>query len=161
MAAFAFHPTIIRQVLLGMGRNGYHSWRGKRVWPFAGVVVTVSATVAVHSVTKASVDVNGVGGLVLDLHEVHAILLVVIDGIFDPFLQEVYFDVIVRHQRIGLDAEDGGKVFRLGAVSHQRLHQFVAEMAAIVSSDDFLVVLVRPHVNHFPRLLLRHCCRGA
>ena len=58
-------------------------------------MVTVFAAVTVRSETTASVDVNGVGGLVLDLHEVHAVLFVVIDGAIDPFFQEVYFDVVV------------------------------------------------------------------
>ena len=156
IALFMFHPTIIRQIALAVRRNGNHFFRGILVLAFEGVVVAVPAAVAVHSETTAPVDENGIGGLVLDFHEVHAVLLVVIDGIVDPFLQEVYFDVVVRHQRIGLDAEDGGKVFRFSAVTQECLCRSEAVMTAVVPPDNLLVVFVRSHVNHF----LRYQSRG-
>jgi hypothetical protein len=53
---------------------------------FAGVVITVFATITIRSETVTTVDVNGIGSLVLDLHKVDAVLFVVIDGISDPFL---------------------------------------------------------------------------
>ena len=101
-----------------MGWNGYQPFSRLPVHPVVGVEVTVFFPVAVDSEAVASIDVNGLVGLVFDNDEIDTVVFVVLNRVLDAFLQEVNLYVIVRHQGISPDSKDGRQVFRLACVYH-------------------------------------------
>ena len=151
------YPAVVGEVPGGTGRDGQHPLLVERVGGVVRVVVAVAGAVAVGAVAAAAVDVDGLVGLVLDLHEVHAVFLVVVDGVVYAFLHDGHLDVGRRHHRILIHPEDGREVFRQPLVG-VHVHAFVAQ---VVLADNLLVVFVGLHGGLPARGRLCRCCQRA
>lgn len=102
-------PEIIRQMFFGMRRNSDIPLTGTTVCLKTDIVVRHLETVVVDSEAIAFVNIYRLVGLVLDFYKIETLFLVIVNGIINPFLQDVDFDVVVGHDGIAVDAKDGGK----------------------------------------------------